>query len=54
MVIDTTAEFHAGYIVATLVYLAYAASLWSRARKARAKLAANARPANSSTLPGAR
>lgn len=38
MVIDTTAEFHAGYIAATLIYLAYMFSIWSRARKARERL----------------
>ena len=38
MVIDTTSEFHAGYIAATIIYLAYMFSIWSRARKARERL----------------
>ena len=44
MVIDTTAEFHAGYIVATLIYVSYMVSIWSRARNARERLTRRAAP----------
>ena len=37
--IDTRAFMIAAYIVATVIYLAYFASLWLRARRVRDKLA---------------
>lgn len=33
--IDTTGTYHAGYAVATIIYLAYSFSIWRRARKVR-------------------
>ncbi|HTJ21113.1 MAG TPA: hypothetical protein VL383_01920 [Gemmatimonadaceae bacterium] len=38
--IDTTSTYHAAYILVALIFAAYAASLWLRARKLRERLAA--------------
>ena len=36
--VDTTGTFYAGYAVATIVYVGYMISLWSRARRWRRAL----------------
>ena len=36
--IDTTSTYHAAYILVALIFGAYSVSLWSRARKLRARL----------------
>jgi hypothetical protein len=36
--IDTTGTYHAGYAVATIVYVGYMITLWSRARRLRRQL----------------
>ena len=37
--IDTTSTYRAAYIVVAIIYVAYSASLWVRARRLRERLA---------------
>jgi hypothetical protein len=37
--IDTTSTYHAAYLLVAIIYVAYSASLWVRARRLRERLA---------------
>lgn len=41
---DTSAYFHAAYIVAAVLYTGYALTLWRRARRVRERLRQSGRP----------
>lgn len=41
---DTSAYYHAAYIVAAVLYTGYALTLWRRARRVRERLDRAARP----------
>ncbi len=51
---DTTGVYHAAYIAAAGIYIAYVASLWSRGRRVRERMAAareEASRASAASLP---
>jgi hypothetical protein len=43
---DTTGVYHAAYIAAAGIYIAYVASLWTRGRRVRERMAAARDEAN--------
>jgi hypothetical protein len=48
---DTTGVYHAAYVAAAGIYIAYVASLWSRGRRVRERMLAARAEADQGTAP---